>query len=461
MPLIPPSIAISLQQLRQQLNLVYQDVRIQNNNSVRIERTVTNVNRTVTNIQDFDDRLLRQLMERCLDSVRNNGALIRATRGQLERQNQALRATLDSVLQELENTTTFLEGAIEESATRIEGAVTSSQTAVVEAVATATSTTEATLGSLRIVLVGALTTLEAELLASKEVTLATRLAILAAIAGVASETSAILALVGNVEASVLVNRATTREESQRLGRGVKSYMDGRHNRIVRELTQEVRQGTDKVSKKIDDLARKVARFQKEVGDTLKKLPDEVAQEVSMQVVGESYYRWDSTTTYFPTLTFVFREVEVGQYPRKAQIKVRLKKMNKEVTQADIDLLRARCRGLCGLSYTYGTVRANYVSHDKRFKTTIFSNSAETATQVLEPICQTIEEPFEKKNLSLTYDRTRLNSTRRTATLDGIRTNTVDYKTDIKLRLFRVVLLVNGLASPLVVFHSKPSNTNQL
>lgn len=74
----------------------------------------------------------------------------------------------------------------------------------------------------------------------------------------------------------------------------------------------------------------------------------------------------------PTLTLVFREVEVGQYPRKGQIKVGLKRNNPEVTQADMDLLRARCRGLCGLTltYTYGTARANYLSNEKAFKTRI-------------------------------------------------------------------------------------------
>ena len=56
-------------------------------------------------------------------------------------------------------------------------------------------------------------------------------------------------------------------------------------------------------------------------------------EVSLQIVGESYYRWDSTSTYFPTLTFLFKEVEASQYKstRRSQIKVRLNKRNEDLT----------------------------------------------------------------------------------------------------------------------------------
>lgn len=61
---------------------------------------------------------------------------------------------------------------------------------------------------------------------------------------------------------------------------------------------------------------------------------EIALEVSLQVVGESYYKWDSTSTYYPTLTFL--------YPRRSQIKLRLKQRNEEITPLAITKLKENC-----------------------------------------------------------------------------------------------------------------------
>lgn len=66
-----------------------------------------------------------------------------------------------------------------------------------------------------------------------------------------------------------------------------------------------------------------------------ELSKKVAEEVSLQVVGESCYRWDSVPTCFPTLSFTFREIDVEQGPRRAQIKVRLKERNEEVEEAKV------------------------------------------------------------------------------------------------------------------------------
>lgn len=57
----------------------------------------------------------------------------------------------------------------------------------------------------------------------------------------------------------------------------------------------------------------------------------LAEEMSLQMGGESYYKWDSVTTYFPTFTFLFREAGVSQYARKSQIKLRLSIRNEDLT----------------------------------------------------------------------------------------------------------------------------------
>ena len=109
----------------------------------------------------------------------------------------------------------------------------------------------------------------------------------------------------------------------------------------------------------------------------KDLIQEIAQEVSLQVVGESYYKWDSVSTYFPTLTFLFKEQKVSKNSHRSQIKLRLPKKNEEISSDDIKTLKSKCVTILNKTYRYGTQRYNYVSSDKRFKTTIFGqNSSE-------------------------------------------------------------------------------------
>lgn len=218
-----------------------------------------------------------------------------------------------------------------------------------------------------------------------------------------------------------------------------------------DLTRLLTKGLENITKKVDGVAKDVGDIKKQLEKDRKELPTKVAEEVSMQVVGESYYRWDSVSTYFPTLSFLFREINVGQDPRRTQIKVRLKKRNEEIGEAEIGRLKASCAALSNLMYTYETVRANYVSQDKRFKTTVFCKDPSAVKRVLDPICEVIGEPYESRNLSITTARNRSNTTKRTTPLAGVPINTVSYQTTITVKLYKVVLLVNGLSSPIVIY----------
>ena len=218
-----------------------------------------------------------------------------------------------------------------------------------------------------------------------------------------------------------------------------------------DLTRLLTKGLENITKKADGVAKAVEDIKKQLEKDRKELAIKVAEEVSLQVVGESHYRWDSVSTYFPTLSFLFREINVGQTPRRTQIKVRLKERNEEIGEAEIQRLKASCAALSNLMYNYGTIRANYVSQDKRFKTTVFCKDSSAVERILYPICQVIGEPYESRNLSITSARNRPNSTKRTTSLAGISINTVNYQTTITMKLYKVVLLVNGLSSPIVVF----------
>lgn len=185
-----------------------------------------------------------------------------------------------------------------------------------------------------------------------------------------------------------------------------------------------------------------------IDSKLEKLAFQIAEEVSLSVVGESYYRYDSTSTYFPTLVMVFREVTDNNIKRRAQVKARLKQNNVELTDEVLDVLRERCNSLHGVTYLYGTIRGNYVSTDKRWKTTVFGASKDSIGELLETVCNCVDEKYEERNLSITTGRARVNPSRRTTPLEGVDNNKVNYQTDIRMTLYRVVLMVNGLARPI-------------
>ena len=118
----------------------------------------------------------------------------------------------------------------------------------------------------------------------------------------------------------------------------------------------------------DVLNKRLNEFKEHLEDWKKDFIQDIAEEVSLQVVGESYFKWDSTCTFFPTITFLFKELNTYQYPRRSQIKVRYGKRNEEITDEDIRKLKEKSVLLLSQQYSYGTERYNYISSDKRFKT---------------------------------------------------------------------------------------------
>lgn len=48
----------------------------------------------------------------------------------------------------------------------------------------------------------------------------------------------------------------------------------------------------------------------------------VSDQVALKVVGESYYKWNSVSSFYPTVVFIFREVETLHRPKRTQIKTR-------------------------------------------------------------------------------------------------------------------------------------------
>ena len=174
-----------------------------------------------------------------------------------------------------------------------------------------------------------------------------------------------------------------------------------------------------------------------------------------QVVGESYYRYDSTHTYNPTVVFKFREVGASTYPRVSQIKLRYPNSNQELEENEVLRLRQGCQKAVGLQYEYGTERCNYVAPRGRSKTTIFAAERSSAERVLTSLLPLVEDAFDPDYLSVTIDRKRPNLSARRLRLLESEPQVARDRGTFTMELCKAVLLVNGLAKPVLLFSAGP------
>ena len=120
----------------------------------------------------------------------------------------------------------------------------------------------------------------------------------------------------------------------------------------------------------------------------------------------------------------------------------------------LNQLRQNAEALQGLRYNHGIVRGNYVSSDKRFKTTVFGEDQGGIVPLFERILPVINEPFQQNNLSFTMGPRRVSITRRNVPLADIPAQYDDYNMVFIAELYRVVLLINGLEKPIVLWLSR-------
>lgn len=105
----------------------------------------------------------------------------------------------------------------------------------------------------------------------------------------------------------------------------------------------------------------------------------------------------------------------------------------------------------GLSYLSGKLRLNYVSKEKRWKTTLFSLNKEEGIKILKQVCLFSQEDFDLNQLSVTDRSMRQTVTRRYKPLQKIKVNDQnDYSTG-KLTLKRAYIQINGLKKQLIIF----------
>lgn len=213
--------------------------------------------------------------------------------------------------------------------------------------------------------------------------------------------------------------------------------------IIGYTKKRTRTVTRAINNKVDTKFRELDKF---LNDKKEGLPSIMTTEVCANIVGESYAKWDSISMYYPTLVFVFNEITSNNKPRRSQVKLRFNKASADVSEQDLKDIIARVKAQPTIKYVYGAVKGNYVSKDKRFKTTICGQNKQLISELLNSLFKIIPEDFDKELLSITdIGRKRPSITKRMVDLDNTGLNTVIYDETFTMQLKSVSILINGIS----------------
>ena len=271
-----------------------------------------------------------------------------------------------------------------------------------------------------------------------------------AIAGLAVTLGAIIEAIGVIELNINAGFALLGADLLRTQWHIDSHTNSVGKSVVKDIRSDLRKQSDDIKARLKRIEDKLDQLSKDQEECCEELPDRLGKVVGQYVVGDSWFRWDGTHTYYPTLCFKFKEIETIQYPRTSQIQIKLKKNNQSLTDADIVRLRSSVANLDRLQYCYGSNRGYFVAKNRRFKTTVYGDSREEIEKVLQACISVVEEEFDPNYLSYTDGVKRENVVKRGTPLLGVSTNPVNYKKPSTQELFRVLLLVNGMEQPIVI-----------
>lgn len=220
--------------------------------------------------------------------------------------------------------------------------------------------------------------------------------------------------------------------------------EGIRKQVVRDYSESFLKA-DKLLKEIPEEWEEIIKL------ILELIGEELIEEFASRVVGMSYSRWDNTANYYPTVTFIFREVTEGNKPRTSQIQLKWKRDPASITDAEVTALKLKIEEKLPITYNHGTIRSNYVQKDKSWKTTIFCDSKTEALPLLRILGGFLGEQIEPNQFSYTESGNRATRTRRREPLDGITPEFIDYQLKFPVELYRAVLMINGLRKPLRLY----------
>lgn len=216
---------------------------------------------------------------------------------------------------------------------------------------------------------------------------------------------------------------------------------------------------DNLSKKHGDIEKALDQYQKDHYDDIVKLvsngcskaSDTISNDVANKIVGESWSKTNGTTSFYPTIVFIMKEFQTDGTDRRAQIKLRYLKNPEDITDEDVGKLIIKAESLRDFSYFYGIKRINFVSKNKLIKTTLYVKEENEAYKVLDSFGKLVELEWDQSDITITDGGRRGSITRRNKPLINIEPFVENYNDVFKVKLYRVVLLINGLRKPIILF----------
>jgi methyl-accepting chemotaxis protein len=211
----------------------------------------------------------------------------------------------------------------------------------------------------------------------------------------------------------------------------------------------------KVLENTESILTAIGKLPDAIFDKIEKRFEEIekklADEVALRVVGESYYKWDSVNTYYPTITFIYIEPNTTGRRKKVQIRAKLGLKSEDITESFLTELKNKILQLAVKDYVYGIIKLNYVHNAKRFKTTLNVSNKSQGVDILKNILSIIGEQLNLDDISYTEGKQRPSITRRSTPLGEYKTQQDNYNMEFPLTLFRTFILINGLESPIQVY----------
>lgn len=221
------------------------------------------------------------------------------------------------------------------------------------------------------------------------------------------------------------------------------------NQNFRSLNDKVDRSFQKTNKLIED---KFKTLDDKLDQIKEELVEEIPEETVARVLGVPYYRWQTTTTCYPTVIFNFVEETVANR-RTSQIMAKLNTPSKDITQTEIDNLKGAIQGTGGFGYQHGFTRGNYSSDSpgSSWKTTVFASSNQEVISILQKVCYLVGEDFDEECLSFTTGRRRLSKQQQKRQLSFNLEEQINANFVYPVTLYRVGLILTNSDKPIVLW----------
>ena len=80
------------------------------------------------------------------------------------------------------------------------------------------------------------------------------------------------------------------------------------------ITEVIEEKTATILAAIRDVPDRVSQKFQEEAPTI---TEQVSDQVALKMVGERYYKWNSTSSFYPTVVFIFREINAANQPKNS------------------------------------------------------------------------------------------------------------------------------------------------